>query len=509
MGFAAGMRAGMDMGDRAVNAYKASARQAEIDKIADAKPVESQGFTAQDGEQLAAIANAKKADGTPYYTLGARPDGTYDVTPNFDIQNDAGQMEPAKGVGIAQRRVTDFLGSRYDADSLTPERIQGLRDRAMADVVSRYDPVQGLAMRQNIRQGEREDEKFGWEKQAQPLVQRGNELKVAGAERTERKGALDEETDTLIGTHLKAYKGTADQIGPTAQFLNTTSRSVTMGMPDKNGIVPLSLVRPDGQASFLQLSKADQAQLYAAGQIMEKNPQRALDMIGKVNKELAGVIAAENKTTVDATNANNNGAYHSGALGLQAQRNAIAAQQAQNSSYQLYAPQQGYQVGPDGQMTPTITGLQLNKRGGGLEPVSVPLQGQNFIPAAALAPEKLAKVAEQIVGQPTGRLDAAGKPEKFTPETAMAAARNQVIRSYAGQQGGANQVRSVADAILSKAAAPASPAAQGPGRGLRPPAAAAAPAPNAPISEDELRLITERVGGPAAPQYQRRLPGGY
>lgn len=104
---------------------------------------------------------------------------------------------------------------------------------------------------------------------------------------------------------LKEYTGAPEQIGPTAKYLNSNSRSITMGAPGKNGIVPLSIAKPDGEAMFINLSKPEQAQLYAAGKLMSTDPQRALSIMAGVNKDLASVVAAENNLTMNVGKANN------------------------------------------------------------------------------------------------------------------------------------------------------------------------------------------------------------
>lgn len=55
---------------------------------------------------------------------------------------------------------TKFLGQTYTG-GLTPERMNTLRQQAMADIVSRYqDPVRGLQMRQEATRAEREAQEF-------------------------------------------------------------------------------------------------------------------------------------------------------------------------------------------------------------------------------------------------------------------------------------------------------------------------------------------------------------
>jgi hypothetical protein len=119
---------------------------------------------------------------------------------------------------------------------------------------------------------------------------------------TERRTTAE---DALIAQRTKEYKATEDQIGATTVFVNQTSRRITMSTPDKNGLVGLSVVTPDGNARFETLSRGEQAKLYAAVGLLDVNPTRALKMMEEVNKDLAQAIRDENLTTSQvATNTN-------------------------------------------------------------------------------------------------------------------------------------------------------------------------------------------------------------
>lgn len=141
--------------------------------------------------------------------------------------------------------------------------------------------------------------------------------------------------DDLFRDRLKEFKGTPEQIGATVAYLNQNSRSVTMGNPDKDGFVQLSVVKPDGDAAFARLTRQDQAKLYAAAGLMEVNPQRAFDMMSQVNKELAVAIAAENGLNVDLTKAANDVASKRGTLSKQQEELRLRQQALRNQGLEL------------------------------------------------------------------------------------------------------------------------------------------------------------------------------
>ena len=123
--------------------------------------------------------------------------------------------------------------------------------------------------------------------------------------RASNTAAVDLEEAGILKTAIKEYDGSDDQIGPTARFLNNNSKRITMGHPDKNGIVRVSLVNPDGPAEFLKLSRQEQALLYGAGKLWETNPLKAIQVMEGVNKNLAAAIAAENSQVASVTSTNN------------------------------------------------------------------------------------------------------------------------------------------------------------------------------------------------------------
>jgi len=218
--------------------------------IAKATPEESQGFTKEDGQQLEAIANAKKEDGTPYYSVTADDKGGYQVGSNFEIQN-ADVVTPApaelgsRGVAsrtlgakvtpepftFAQRGVTDFLGKRQSG-TMTDAQVLGARQNAMAGVMEKYGDATGaMQYRQQAQQGVRQEvadarsaEQHDWAKQAQAGIAqqrvredeersftRGMETDTAGwfdkrltgADGARREATLD---DHLAGKQFQAAK---------------------------------------------------------------------------------------------------------------------------------------------------------------------------------------------------------------------------------------------------------------------------------------------------------------
>jgi hypothetical protein len=132
--------------------YNQAKTQGELEKIADAKPEATTGYTAEQGTDLSAAAASGQYD----IGVKTRDDGTFDsytVTPKAD--------QTQTGV-IAQQDVTDFMGKRT-AGTMTDDQVARARTMAMAGVVSKTNPIEGLRMQQAVTAGERDDQRFKWE----------------------------------------------------------------------------------------------------------------------------------------------------------------------------------------------------------------------------------------------------------------------------------------------------------------------------------------------------------
>ena len=130
--------------------------------------------------------------------------------------------------------------------------------------------------------------------------------------RDKQKGFTEDE---MITDAMKA-----DPPPELAKYINSNHKQLTVGEPDKKGFRQLSVVRPDGSAMFMNLSKADQQKLYAADKLMQQNPTRAMQMIKEVNGELAASLATDNNMTDKMATNQNAGAYHSGQLDNQSRQ---------------------------------------------------------------------------------------------------------------------------------------------------------------------------------------------
>ena len=123
----------------------------EMSKVANAQPKQSEGFTQEQGEQIQAAADSGQSHIGYDDTSKA-----YVATPK--LADD--QMGPAQPVVLAQQGITtNFLGQSTPG-AMSEGQVVNARQRAMAGVMSKYDPVQGTRLMRDVLQGEREDKRW-------------------------------------------------------------------------------------------------------------------------------------------------------------------------------------------------------------------------------------------------------------------------------------------------------------------------------------------------------------
>lgn len=110
-------------------------REIELSQVANAKPEESTGFTAQQGEELSSLAK----------------EGFDNIT--FDHASKAYVAKNSTGESktVLMQGVTDFMGKRYAGQG--QDVADNARAQAYAGAIGKYDPEGGMRMAQQARQG--------------------------------------------------------------------------------------------------------------------------------------------------------------------------------------------------------------------------------------------------------------------------------------------------------------------------------------------------------------------
>jgi hypothetical protein len=241
MSIAAGFQSGIALG----RAFNEGRERRRLEGIRTAAPEMSQGYTAEQGQQLEAMASAINPEtGRPYYNVQVGQGGNYTVTPDFTEAQTPMAMGPDSQYGVApvelqttglgragvaaqpipfnQQRVTDFLGRRFEGE-LTPDRIEAMRSRAMAEGLS--DPRQRQAALAEATRAEREAEEAPLRQEAlRTQVEAGKlGLKKVGFELTaaERTAADAQKMDDFSAWRSQ---------NPQADFAAMSAKAQELGM---------------------------------------------------------------------------------------------------------------------------------------------------------------------------------------------------------------------------------------------------------------------------------------
>jgi len=242
MGWATGLQSGITL----AKAFKEGQERRRLEGIRTAAPEISQGYTAEQGQQLEAMASAINPEtGRPYYNVQVGEGGNYTVTPDFtEAQTPRTGMDTGSQYGVAnvelqptglgragvvaqpipfnQQRVTDFLGRRFEGE-LTPDRIEALRSRAMAEGLS--DPRMRQAALAEATRAEREAEEAPLRQEAlRTQVEAGKlGLKKAGFELTAAERAA---ADAQKMDDFSAWRSQ----NPQADFAAMSAKAQELGM---------------------------------------------------------------------------------------------------------------------------------------------------------------------------------------------------------------------------------------------------------------------------------------
>lgn len=335
MSFARNFQLGMQIAGDAMDTYSSARQKRDLGRIADAKPVESEGFTAADGDQMRAMAAAINPEtGRSYYDVQDDGQGGLQVRNNFAYEGRGGTpVEPGSITALQPKRVTDFLGQRYEG-ALSPDRLDSLRYRATADVIGKDDPVRGMQMRRELKKDEREDARFVWEEKAAPLKQRGLELSASAGERTERQGVRSDDIQKLDDAIAQMPR---EALEIYASKLNTNGSQYPMLYTEKtkDGFKFVTTDPDSGKPtgkSFV-LNEAQLRQMAGASVLaMAGYGQESMARLTSANKDIADYIKTWNDTQSKVATSHND-AVHKG------NQDRIAQQTA--DSMEMYRRQLG------------------------------------------------------------------------------------------------------------------------------------------------------------------------
>lgn len=435
-----------------------------------AKPETSQGYTAETGQQLEALANTGAYDIVPQY--GPAGEGQaqgaftgYRAVPKagLDLQGDM----PASPMAFNPQQVQDYGGRRV-AGQFDPAQLRGLQMREAAGVLGRYGDVRGAAT---------------LEAQAEDFTARAEDRAYQARERPLRLQSLEgqiagqaQQRDVTAATLRGLGRAEEKEVGFSTAFskINETKYET----PAEKDAAVLAAVEqfkgPEARAALQKDYSAIEREKVARDglkfdqtikQARLKGPAAALKAIDDLNDSFKLEIDGFKVTQVnnDGTRVpfmsqaktadefallvdsriKEGGAYElakfrqdeltkNAQIGYYDALAKKAAREGSAAANQLSGVQVGYSRDEKGNPIQVMTALRFNKDSGRLESVQVPLQ-QNVVPASALDPEKITKAAELIVNTPVDPTNKKGPQHTF--QTARQAVTDQIFNQYLGTGG--------------------------------------------------------------------------
>ncbi len=148
MSFGAQFLAGQKFAQGLIDTYRDAQQRRELDEISKAQPVNADFLS----DDASAKVQAAAADPTQQisYDTGAK---AYMATPKLG-EDEMGPAQP-KQIATAEP-MTELLGNRTPG-TMTPDQVSSAKFKAMADVIAKRDPIQGMRLQREVKQGERED----------------------------------------------------------------------------------------------------------------------------------------------------------------------------------------------------------------------------------------------------------------------------------------------------------------------------------------------------------------
>ena len=180
MSFGQQFLAGQKFAQGLIETYRDAQQRRELGEISKAQPVNADFLS----DDASAKVQAAAADPTQHigYDVGAK---AYMATPKLGED----EMGPAQPKQIATAApMTELLGNRTPG-TMTPDQVSSAKFKAMADVIAKGDPIQGMRLQREVKQGERDDKR--WERED------------ATATKAENDKAFAEKLDGQVGEWFK------------------------------------------------------------------------------------------------------------------------------------------------------------------------------------------------------------------------------------------------------------------------------------------------------------------
>lgn len=162
MSWMTGFERGQRIAKGLMDTFQQAKQQGEIEKIVNDKPVEETGLTTDQNEQVF----QELADGGTARDV-KNEDGSFGGVAVTKPLAD-GVEGPAQVKTLEPQKITKYLGKEF-VGGLDPAKATSLRNRALAGVITRFDPLQGIKLDAALTQTEREEQDYGDKQQVRTL----------------------------------------------------------------------------------------------------------------------------------------------------------------------------------------------------------------------------------------------------------------------------------------------------------------------------------------------------
>lgn len=164
MSWAAGFERGQRIAKGLVDTYNQAKQQGEIEKIVNEKPIDATGLSTEQNEQVF----QSLADGGTARDV-KNEDGSFG-----GVAVSKPMAEGVKGLAptqtLAPQKITTYLGKEF-VGGLDPAKATSTRNRALAGVITKSDPIQGMKLDALLTQTDREDQDYGDKQKVRTLQQ--------------------------------------------------------------------------------------------------------------------------------------------------------------------------------------------------------------------------------------------------------------------------------------------------------------------------------------------------
>jgi hypothetical protein len=201
MGWAAGFQAGSQVARNALDAYYGAKERKEIEDLNQQAPETGGGQSFENRELIKNIESATDAQGNPYYQLDQATPGKFGLS----VRQESGEYKPVgPGLNIPLQQ-TKYLGREYKTEDFTPEAQRAAKTQAMADIVAKYRPAEGVRLGLEAQKATDEAEARRYGVSQRPMAERltaaqvgAAEAQTSGLQRGEAQAATIEKAESAL-----------------------------------------------------------------------------------------------------------------------------------------------------------------------------------------------------------------------------------------------------------------------------------------------------------------------